>query len=226
LTRTLDLIHSLAARLDRLEVVCSDWGLVYSLHDHAMVTVVLGRLLTAQVTDPRLIRLVTGHRPEPLPRTVFHVDGTVCVLKSAQPTGPLQTHYQGCWVDKAEAIALLFHYGVKRCELSNTAQGIALAFSDMRYTLHLPHVLVSVMRTCPGENEDFNTRPQCPCSSQTGAGQPISWAHYSLPFDLFRRDNALYYKHPELPDNLDILPVDRIVYPTNQYFLDAGSSPA
>lgn len=217
LQRTLDLIHSLAERLGHLEVVCSDWGLVYALHSHSMVTVVLGRLLTAQVTDPRLTRLVSGGCPEPPPKTILHVDGTVCVLKSAQPTVPLQIHYQGCWVDRAEAIALLSHYGVQRCELNNTAQGIDLGSSDLRYTLHLPHVLVSVMRTCPGDREDFNARPQCPCSPQSASGQTIPWFHSTLPFDLFRRDNALYYKWPEPPENLDSLPVDRIVYPADHY---------
>ena len=220
LRRTLDLIHSLAVRLGRLEVVCSDWGLIYALGNHCTVTTVLGRVLTAQVTDPRLVRLVGGDCSEPSHRTIRHVDGTVCVLKAAQPTVPLQAHYQGCWVDKKEAIALLSCYGVQRCELNNVAQGIALAFSDMRYTLHLPHVLVSVMRTCPGENEDFNVRRQCPCSPRTAAGRAIVWSHRTLPFELYRRDNALYYEQPEPPDNLDTLPVDRIVYPTNHFLSD------
>lgn len=218
LQRALDLIHSLTGRLARLEVVCSDWGLLYALHCHCQVTVVMGRLLTAQVTDPRLVRLVTGCCPVPPPKTIHHMDGTICVLKSRPPTARLRTHYQGCWVDKANAVALLSRYGIQRCELSNTAQGIALAFSDLRYTLHLPYVLVSVMRTCPGENEDFNVRAQCPCDPQTAGTRAIPWSHPTLPFELLRRDNALYYKWPELPDNLDTLPVDRIVYLAGDYF--------
>jgi hypothetical protein len=212
LRRVLALIDILLTRLGELEVVCSDWGLVHELSRERTVTLVLGRLLTAQVTDPRIPRLLEQSPSERTPREIRHMDGTRCALKPAFASDSLRQHYRSCWVDKPEAIALLGRYGIGRCELSNAAQGLALAFSGLRYTLHMPEVLVTVMRTCPGRGEDFNRPPAaCPCTGDPAAGRPVAWSHATLPVALFRRDNALYYHWPAIPDDLHRLPVDRIV---------------
>jgi hypothetical protein len=211
LRRALVLIDSLLAHMGELEVVCSDWGLVHELSRERRVTLVLGRLLTAQITDPRIPRLLEKSHPETTLRETRQVDGTRCALKPGCASASLGRHYRSCWVDKPEAVALLTRYGIGRCELSNAAQGIELTFSGMRYTLHMPEVLVAVMRSCPGRNEDFN-RPlaACPCSRHWAGGQEVAWSHATLPMELFRRDNALYYHWSAMPADLHHLPVDRL----------------
>jgi hypothetical protein len=193
-------------------VVCSDWGLLHELGRYPGATIVLGRLLTAQVTDPRMLRILEHPHPGRALRQIAHVDGTRCALKARRASSGLQRHYRSCWVDKPQAIALLAQHGISRCELSNAAQGLELAFPGVRYTLHIPEVLVTVMRFCPGQGEDFNQKPRrCPCAGHPASGQAVPWFHATLPVELFRRDNALYYNWPAHPANLHGLPVDRIV---------------
>lgn len=212
LNKVLALIDGLLEQLGVLEVVCSDWGLLHYLRRHQHATPVLGRLLVAQITDPRIIR-ITDNRLAAIPeKQIRHMDGTRCILKSKNPTRPLQSHYRSCWTDKPEAIAFLSHLGIDRCELSNAAQGIELTFPGLCYTLHVPEVLATVMRICPGDGENFNIKPHCPCIGLPSAGKAVRWSHATLPFDLFRRDNALYYNNATEPDNLKFLPVNRIVY--------------
>ncbi len=213
LSRALALVRDLLDRLGELEVVCSDWGLLHCLGRHGLATPVLGRLLTAQITDPRIIRIMDPRHAVQPEKTIRHMDGTICILRSEPASAALQSHYRSCWVDKPEAIALLSRCGIGRCELSNAAQGIELDFAGLRYTLHVPDVLVTVMRLCPGDGEDFNKSPQCPCPDVPPGSGAVKWSHPTLAFDLFRRDNALYYQRTAYPDNLHTLPVDRIVYP-------------
>jgi len=66
------------------------------------------------------------------------------------------------------------------------------------------------MRECPGLNEDC-TNPAC--KPGENCNRPAAnWRCEGFPVDLFRRGNALCYNQPDLPDNLDTLPVDRIVH--------------
>lgn len=201
------LIDGMLERLGELEVVCSDWGLLYDLRRHQLATPVVGRLLVAQITDPRIIRMTESGFSAAPEKQIRHMDGTPCILKTKTLSSLLQRHYRSCWTDKPDAIAFLSHLGIDRCELSNAAQGIELTFPGLCYTLHVPEVLVTVMRNCPGDGENFNTKSHCPCK----ADKAVRWSNKNLPFDLFRRDNALYYNWAAYPDNLDSLPVDRIV---------------
>ncbi len=211
LKKTLALVELMRERLGELEVICSDWGLVHHLARHRLAEPVVGRLLVAQITDPCIGRFVDQHPSSQAARQVRHLDGTDCRLQAKLASDPLRSHYRSCWTDKPEALALLSHCGVRRCEISNVLQGIELTSqSGLRYSLHLPEVLVTLMRRCPGHGEDFARRAPCPCEGGD-AGSTVRWLHAALPVELYRRDNALYYHWPTCPANLCDLPVDRIV---------------
>ena len=216
LRNTQALIDCLLVRLEDLEVVCSDWGLVYHLGTHRLATPVLGRVLAAQATDPRIHRIYNHGRSATADRKIRHTDGPSCVLNPHLPPIALQNHYRSVWMDKPEAIDFLSQYNINRCELNNVAQGVELFLPGLRYTLHVSEILVAVMRRCPGKNENFNLEPDCPCGHLPSSGKRIDWNHSTLPHDLFRQDNALYYRNDDLPKNLAALPVDRIVYKRNQ----------
>lgn len=209
--KALKLIDCLLTVLYELEVICSDWGLLYYLSRHKIGTPVVGRLLAGQISDPRILRIVDdNHTPEP--RKIRHVNGHHCVLKRKMPSNALKQHYKSCSIDKHETISFLTDSGIHRCELNNVAQGIELNLSGYTYSLHVPEVLVSVMRRCPGDGENLNQEAVCPCPGINSNQKIVWWCHHDLPVDLFRHDNALYYQWPELPANLDRLPIDRIVF--------------
>jgi len=206
LDRIRRLVDCLSAIDGALEVVCSDWGLLDVLAREHVVTPVLGRLLAARPADPRLMRMFAAGRE----RMLTHLDGTVCRLKYRPPGADLARHYRGCWLDRPELRSWFLSRGVRRAEIDNTGQGIELAgLPGWSYSLHAPEVLVAAMRRCPGPGEDFSAPAECP-SSRCGA-PAVTWTAPAFPAPLRRRQNALYYDWPGLPENLEALPIDRIV---------------
>ena len=206
LDRARRLIDCLSAIDPRMEVVCSDWGLLDVLAEEKAVTPVVGRLLAARPADPRLMRMFEGGQE----RTLTHLDGTECRLKYQPPSEALARHYRGCWLDRPELISWFLSRGVRRAEIDNTGQGIELAQNPgWSWSLHAPEVLVAVMRHCPGAGEDFSAAAACP--SNRCASPAVPWSVPGYPVALQRRQNALYYQWPHLPPNLQALPIDRIV---------------
>jgi hypothetical protein len=211
LTGVCRLIDHLLGMFCEMEVVCSDWGLVHYLCSHKLCIPVIGRLLSAQPADPRIIRILENQTERAVPREAINLDGRVCTVFRRQPSPALSRHYQGCWLDKADLIAFFTGLGLHRCEISNVAQGIELTpVPQWSYSLHTPEVLVAVMRECPGDGEDFNYPKSC--SPGRCSGSEISWRSSVVPVDLFRRDNALYYRWANLPDRIDSIPIDRMVH--------------
>ncbi len=206
----LAVIEAMRRNLDELEVVCNDWGVMEYTARNGLGTPVIGRLLAAQAADPRIVRMLCPIVEGQPSLFVTHSDGTRCRLLRRAPSREMAAHFRSCWLDRPEILSYLSKYGIRRVELSNVAQGIELSrCADWSYTLHMPEVLVSVFRQCPGKGEDFNRLRRC--GEQTCSGDEIPWHLDGLPADLFRRDNALYYRCYERPGNLATLPVDRIV---------------
>ncbi len=102
---TLELITRLLAVVETLEVVCSDWGLLYYLASQKLGTPVIGRLLAAQATDPRIMRMLDGQSAVERPRVIRHLDGTACQLRRRCPSASLTGHYRGCWLDKPHVLS-------------------------------------------------------------------------------------------------------------------------
>lgn len=212
LSVVLRLVERLVSKLEGVEVICSDWGLLNKVCILRVGTPVVGRMLAGQSTDPRIARVCA---PEGgAARSVTHLDGTLCALRRRVPSAELIEYYQGCWVDRPEVLAFLGDMGIRRCEISNTIQGISLAgAAQWSFSLHVDDVPVTVLPHCPANGEDFTSGPKAgpaPCSS--GRCNPLEWRVDSFPVILFRRDNALYYRNEAVPLNLCRLPVDRIVH--------------
>ena len=197
-------------RTRALEVVCSDWGLLHVLTEHKLTTPVIGRVLTARPSDPRLLRMLNCKGHSGKIRTLIHLDGRRCRLRFQPPTEAQALQYRSCWIDKPAVISWLMARGICRAEVDNTGQGIELAtVPGWSYSLHVPEVLVAVMRSCPGAGEDFAAGPACP--SARCAQSPVAWSIAGFPAVLWRHQNALYYNWTRPPHELDSLPVDRIV---------------
>lgn len=220
----LGLVEHLAPLVPSLEVVASDWGLLRELSLQKLATPAVGRLLTAQHTDPRIVRVV-GPRPgvpvdravhprearATAPRQAVHLDGTLCDVEWRSPSPALVDHYRSCWIDRPDVLALLQDWRIRRCELSNTPQGIAFSrVPGWSCSLHVPEVLVTVMRRCPGPGENLDG--PAPCATCTADREEVPWSCDTLPVPFFRRDNALYYRWDRWPRGLADLPIDRLVY--------------
>jgi hypothetical protein len=203
--KSLRLVERLVGIVERLEVVSSDWGFVHELGSRNLADPVLGRLLTAQHTDPRMGRLV-GTNVGVAERRAIHMDGTLCDVQRRAPSAALVEHFRCCWIDRPEVVALLQDWGIYRCELSNTLQGIHLqAIPDWSYSLHMPEVLVAVTRPRPQPRDGVVPPAHSP------VGETTEWTCGGVSVPFFQRDNALYYRWNHEPTNLADLPINRIV---------------
>ena len=212
LSVVLRLVERLVSELEGVEVICSDWGLLNKVCSLRMGTPVVGRMLAGQSTDPRIARVCAPERGAA--RSIIHLDGTRCTLRRKVPTAELIEYYQRCWVDRTEVLAFLGDMGIRRCEISNTLQGVHLAgAAEWSFSLHMDEVPVAIMPCCPDCGENFTYgQKACEGVCLSGSGKPVEWQADLFPSVLFRRDNALFYRNKVVPLDLQHLPVDRLVY--------------
>jgi hypothetical protein len=212
MNQSIPLIEALVDDDRELEVVCNDWGLVHHLATHRLAIPILGRLLTSQLGDPRIMRLLAEN---PASRPVHHLDGTLCELRRRPATPESTRHLKSCWLDRESVVSFFTDLGVHRAEISNVSQGLILSnYPGWVYSLHVPEVLITVFRNCPDRNEDFSKPAPCVNFRQADlccTDDRVAWECSGIPLICFRRANALYYNWPELPDQLASLPIDRIV---------------
>jgi hypothetical protein len=195
---------------ERLEVVCGDLGLLARLAREGGLALSAGRVLAVQPADPRLLRLVAPLDARRVRRSVRHVDGTLATLTHALPSPSHVAHLQGTWLDRPDAIAWFRSLGVTRGEVSNVGQGLATVGGEgWSYSLHVPWVIVSVLRACPSSGE--RVRLAGPCAREGCTPTEAAWYHEGFPVELRRRDNALVYEWPSVPDDLPTRSIDRIV---------------
>jgi hypothetical protein len=194
------------------EVVCSDWGVLERVAALGGVAPVLGRVLAFQCGDPRAVRLTDARPDDALPRRVTHLDGTECQVRRRSASAALVEHLRRTWVDRPRVKALLESVGVRRAEVSYPLQGLTLTLTEGRsWSVHVPWALLSVMRRCPSEGEEFSVPRDCP--SGACCPEPVTWSVDIIPEPVVRRGNALYVRSA-LPPGHVVPEVDRVVYDT------------
>lgn len=209
LSNTSRLIDGLITRHDRLEIVCSDIGLLHYLSRNRIGVPVIGRLLTKQRTDPRLNRMLSDSYIEQSFGKVRHMDGTLCELKFQPPSNEFIRLIQNVPLARSKILQHFTSKGIHRCEISNTPQGIILnEVSTVSFSLHVSDIPLAVIRQCPGKGEDYEKRSTCPKCTPA----PIPYICPTFPTKVYRRENGLFYLNTQLPDNLNDLPIDRIIY--------------
>ena len=207
LEKVITLLEKICLITKQIEVVCSDWGLLNYLSGKKSYIPIIGRFLSAQATDPRIGRIFNYQTSPPPSREVYHVDGTVCQLHHKKCSPQLIDHYCALWLDRPAISCFFKSRNISRCEISNTLQGIKLLeTTEFTYSLHLPYVPVTVIRKCPDKKGDCVNAEHSHCHKTD-----IEWALPEYKLLLVQRDNCLYYTNPDLPKNLQSLPIDRLV---------------
>lgn len=189
------LIEAISGLTDGLdEVVCNDWGLLYWLTEDNIAKPVIGRLLVGQATDPRLSVFDSPERQIPFERFVQHADGTMVRLLYRRPKPALMSHLRSCAIANPEVLSFFTQLGVQRLEISNVLQGIEMTPGPgWSVSLHLPEVPVALAR-------------------HNWSGNGNQWLHPSFPVDLYKRNNMIFYRNYDKPENLSKLQIDRLVY--------------
>jgi len=173
------------------EIVINDWGLFRVVRDEFNgLNLVLGRLLTKQKRGPRILNL-----KEIVPKTMIQ-------------------HFKESNIDVPTLSDFLINNGINRVELDNLLQGIARQAPSLKASLYFPFSYVTTTRFCLTATSERKVRPLRSISDCNKECQRYTFRlrHKNMPVDLFLKGNTQFFKNERLPDNLDDLNVDRIVY--------------
>lgn len=175
---SLDLI---SAKAPGSEIVINDWGMLDTVKKHGLSPVV-GRLLTKQRRDPRIMNLLR-RMPRGAAECVRSIGG-----------GP-------------SLIRFLKKESVGRMEIDNLPQGIAPAEDEgsggIRFSLYFPFNYLTTSRECIFNGGDCGRRCR---------GVAVTLEHRSMPLPLYMKGNTIFLENSRLPDNLLRKGIDRIVY--------------
>ncbi len=112
---------------------------------------------------------------------------------------------KGAWYG-SESVALLTELGINRVELDNLLQGLAPLPGGLAGSLHYPYAMVTSSRNCPSRSGPGAGRCGCTC----GEVFTLSSGQSRLP--LLQGGNTQFLENNLLPENLDELRIDRLVY--------------
>lgn len=176
---------------DAPEIVINDWGVFKLVKDEFNYSnLVLGRLLTKQKRGPRLLNI-----KEKAPQEMFQ-------------------HFEQSNVDVPVLTEYLSANGIKRVELDNLLQGLDREESMLKASLYLPFGYITTTRfcltaSCESRKKSLRTIPECnkECRKYT-----FRLKHKSMPVDLYLKGNSQFFKNERVPDNLECLAIDRLVY--------------
>jgi len=203
----LRLIKGLSAQHAELEIICNDWGLIHAVHSRFDCTLIAGRLLAMQRSDPRFALFNRTERQRRLERSVPHLDGADVRLEYKPPSPELLRHLRQSPLDAPGTLDLLRTRGINRLEVSNLLQGIEMASSPgWRVSLHLPEVIIAVSRKCPQMRKRCSSAVAPACATRVE-----QVARKDFPVPLYHAQNAWFYDNPDMPVDLPGLGIDRIV---------------
>ncbi len=178
-------------KTQKAEVVINDWGVLNLLNKRKWNGhLVLGRLLTKQKRGPRIMN-----------------------IHDKLPDRALE-HFKQSNIDVPILTKFLKEKGVQRVELDNLLQGISRPGAILKGSLYFPYAYVTVTRYCLlsfSENASTNLRSISLCDKEC-LEKNYKLRHKSMPVDLLLRGNAQFFENNKLPDNLNALNIDRLVF--------------
>lgn len=176
------------------EVVFNDYGVLrVLLNRYGELKPVMGRLLNKMKRGPRLMNLIDA-----LPETTVK-------------------YFRGSSLDTQSFRNFLVKHKIRRVELDNLLQGIELNLSKLEISasLYFPYAYVTTTRACLAINCDVHGQEDVvgifPCKKEC---QRYTFYLKSriMPTFLIRKGNTIFFKNDRIPENLEEIGVDRIVY--------------
>lgn len=191
LEKLMPLIKLVIEQIADSEIVINDWGLLRVLNnEYGNLNLVLGRLLTKQKRGPRILNLV-----DRVPLSMFE-------------------HFKECNADVPILSDFLIEKGIRRIELDNLLQGVIRRSPKIKGSIYIPFAYVTTTRYCLAslcENDSGFFRSIRPCNKECQR-YVFRLQHKQMPVDLLLQGNTQFFKNEKLPDNLDSLEIDRVVY--------------
>lgn len=190
-----------------IEVVFNDWG-VFNLmvNNFKNIRPVLGRLLTKQKRDPRLLRVFANNQNN-FSKDKLIKNNTVIFYPKKVP-GSLFKHCQSSLADSKIFQEYLISNGIQRVEIDNLAWKMSLNKNKkIGISLYLPYNYISTSRMCGKVNLTYNScQKECKKYMIKIEDEKLGVPIYSIGNTVFYKSNWPERKY------LERLGVDRIIY--------------
>ncbi|MHB9155037.1 MAG: hypothetical protein ACYC5N_05000 [Endomicrobiales bacterium] len=187
------------------EVVFNDWGVFQALREFPGLVPVLGRLLTKQRRDPRILRIFQGRQGV---REDWSADRKSKTLFFPRPCPPeLFEHYRGSVVNLPRFQRFLRENNIRRVEIDNLAWDMKVAAGEgLAVSVYVPFGYLTTTRLCGILNYTYSAcRKEC-------KRMYFKLNDPSLPVPFFSRGNAVFFKTPvPSKDYLRARGIDRVV---------------
>lgn len=173
------------------EVVVNDWGVLRLIkREHKPFRLNLGRLLVKQKRGPRILN-----------------------IKDKIPSSLMQ-HFKEANADVPLLEDFLADNGFNRIEMDNLLQGIDRQGSSMKSSLYVPFAYVTTTRFCltaclQKKERYFRSISDCSKECQKYA---FKFNHDTMPVGLVLKGNTQFFRNTRMPENLERLNIDRLVY--------------
>jgi len=190
------------------EVVLNDWGVLNLLHREFKGSFILavGRLLTHQLRDPDLEKIISRQPPLLARRE----NGKLAVIFHKLPAEAYMRGVRSSYLNAVFSQDLLAAFGIERVELNNLIQGVDLCGLKLKKSLYTPFVQVSTGRFCPMLSEFQKLQRIGACRKECLKSYDVlRGACGSRP--LFKKGNTLFYENPVRQKDKLLREVDRLV---------------
>lgn len=180
------------------EVVFNDYGVLRILLNryNGYLKPVMGRLLIKMKRGPRLMNLIN-------------------ILPEATVK-----YFRGHSLDTPAFRDFLLKNKIERVELDNLLQGIELNLRDygISASLYIPYAYITTTRACLSIDGDVHGKEDdvgvFPCKKECQK-YIFYLRNETMPVLLIRKGNTVFLKNDRVPENLDNIGVNRIVYEPN-----------
>lgn len=191
----------------KVEVVFNDWGVFTLIKDNfANLNPVLGRLLTKQRRDPRMLKIFSNKQK---PREIISPDKkNKTILFPKRVPSTLFEHYRGCVINVPIFQKYLLSQGINRAEIDNLVWQMKVKVNkNIGLSIYLPYGYITTTRMC---GELTLTYDACKKECKRYF---LQLENESLPVPFYGIGNTVFYRS-NLPSNeyLEKLGIDRIVY--------------
>lgn len=206
----LDKLRILFAFLNQqkdVEIVFNDWGVFYLLKKNfGNLIPVLGRLLTKQRRDPRMLKIFSGKQSQVIVKT-----GQQKKIKLPKKTPPaLFEHHQASVINIPVFQKFLLSEGIRRVEIDNLIWKMNVDVpQEIGVSIYFPYGYISTGRMCWKLCLSY-----APCKKECKK-YFFRLKHESLPVPFYAKGNTVFYKSKRIDfGNLQYLKNLRIVYQT------------
>jgi hypothetical protein len=189
------------------EVVFNDWGVFKLIRDNFInITPVLGRLLSRQRRDPRLIDIINGRQKI---REVYSPkEQEKFVILPKKIPSSLANYYRTCVLGVSAFQQFILSCGINRVEIDNLVWKMRLKLNKrLKVSIYVPFGYVSTTRSCGKLTLTYK-----PCQKEC-KDYFIRLGSESLLSNVYAIGNTVFYKNAEPSVGyLKDLGIDRVIY--------------